>query len=406
MSTSGAAHKLLKSLARHASLLVKAYEDKQSRVPETPDNAKAIAELILLRVVVRDKSAEGAPRLATSLKKLMDESLISTRLRMFNTNIADAIADITFLADAYIEAKRSGDVSDSHMYLSNLDSNIDELCDQLTGQSEDIWRQISTDFGVAILLKNKIVLNKNALLKVKRIIDSLELLDLEYLRSLGSIDRDLRGMLSVRLAVAIESSRENLSDAIVRLNQSMFRLTRLEKRARLVNSIVNHYIQNPSFEPQDYTSQLDVPLIFKRSEPLKTSGMPNTNNPAMELAFSDMLVGLRSERVPDERQEAVHIVIENVKLAAQLLEYSAFRAGIQQSFVACLRGQAAVNGHDAFQRFCPSGIPLDIWLYAIVAEYNAMPKAKRKYFKLDYTGAYHPIFTGNYIASEVTISLL
>ena len=404
MSTKSAAHNLLKALAKHADLLVDGYEDSQSRLHETPQNSKAIAELIALRVVVRDEATRGAPRLASDLKKLMDKGLISTRLKMFNTNIGDAISDITFLADEYLAAKRTGDSSDALMYLNNLDANIDELCDELTGQAEDIWRQISTNFGAASLLKNKITLNKNALTKVERIIGSLEHIDLEYLRSLGSHDRELRGLLSVRLALAIESSRKNLSDAIVRLNNSMFRLTRLAKRARLVNCIVGHYTRHPSFEPEDYTSRMDVPPLFYIGKALRLTGAPYVDNPAMELTFTDILVGLRNEPVPQEYQELTRIPISDEVPSVKILEIGAFKTGIERAFLACLKENAAVDGHDAFRRFSPADVPLDIWLYAIIAEYNAMPEAKRRYFDLKYSGEYHRVFNGNFLATEVTIS--
>ncbi len=404
MSTKSAAHNLLKSLAKHADILVDGYEDSQSRLRETPENSKAIAELIALRVVVRDEATRGAPRLASNLKKLMDQSLISTRLKMFNTNIGDAISNITFLADEYLAARRTGDSGDALMFLNNLDADIDELCDELTGQTEEIWRQISTNFGAASLLKNKITLNKNALAKVERIVGSLEHIDLEYLRSLGSHDRELRGLLSVRLALAIESSRKNLSDAIVRLNNSMFRLTRLAKRARLVHRIVGHYTRHPSFEPEDYTNRLDVPTLFHIGDPLHLTGAPYVDNPTMELIFSDILVGLRNEPVPQEYQEVTHISISDEVPNIKILEIGPLKTGIEQAFVACLKQGAAVDGHDAFRRFSPVGVPLDIWLYAIIAEYNAMPDAKRRYFDLQYTGEYHPVFNGNFLATEVTIS--
>ena len=406
MNTKSSAHILLKALAKHADILVEGYEDSQSRLSETSDNSKAITELIALRVVVRDEATGGAPRLASNLKKLMDQSLISTRLKMFNTNIGDAINDITFLADEYLGAKRAGDSSDALMYLNNLDANIDELCDELTGQTEDIWRQISSNFGTASLLKNKITLNKNALTKVERIIGSLEHIDLEYLRSLGSHDRELRGLLSVRLALAIETSRKNLSDAIVRLNNSMFRLTRLAERARLVNRIVGHYNQNPSFEPEDYTTRLDVPPLFHTGKPLPLTGAPHVNNPAMELIFSDILVGLRSEPVPLERQEVIHINISNDDPDIKMLGIGPFKKGIQQTFVACLKKDTAIDGRDAYRQFSPEGVPLDIWLYAMIAEFNAMPDAKRRHFDIKYTGDIHPVFNGNFLATEVTISPL
>lgn len=406
MNTKTAAHGLLKALAKHANIIVQAYENTNRQVPETAENAKAISELIALRVVVREEALGGAPRLSSSLKKLMDDSLISTRLKMFNTNISDAINDITFLADEYLAAKRNHDNSDASMYLTNLDSNIGELCDELTGQTEDIWRQISTNFGAASLLKNKIILNKKALTKVERIIGSLKHIDLEHLQSIGTHDRELRGLLSVRLSLAIETSRKNLSDAIVRLNNSMFRLTRLAERARLINRIVGHYNQNPSFEPEDYTLRLDVPPVFHIGHPLPLTGAPQVNNPNFELIFSDILVGLRTEIPPPDVQEVVLIAISVEVPSIKILETGPFRKGIQLTFVTCIKENIAINGAESYRRFSPEGVPLDIWLYAMIAEYNAMPDTKRRYFDLKYTGEYDPVFTGNFLATEVTISPL
>jgi hypothetical protein len=333
----------------------------------------------------------------------MDHSLISARLKSFNSNLADAINDIVFLADAYLAAKLSGDTSDAQMYLTNLNADIGEFCDDLTSQAEDIWRQISTNFGAASLLKNKIKLNKNALITVRRIVHSLEHIDLEHLRSLGNYDRELRGILSVRLALAVENSRKNLSDAIVRLNNSMFRLTRLAQRARLVNRIVGHYSQNPSFEPEDYTGRLDVPPLFHIGKPLHLRGAPDVRNSAMEQMFSDILIGLRSEPVPQERQVVSHIPISTDIPGLTRLEVGPFKTGIQTTFVTCLRDNAAVDGRDAFHRFAPEGVSLDIWLYAIIAEYNAMPMAKRRHFNLKYAGDFDPVFNGNFLATEVTV---
>ena len=399
-----AAHHLLKSLAKHADILVEAYDNNQGRLPETTENSNSIAELISLRIVVRDEATGGAPRLTSNLKKLMDESLISSRLKMFNTNIGDAVNDITFFANEYLSAKRNGDGNDAAMYLNNLDSNIDELSDELTGQTEDIWRQISTNFGAASLLKNKIKLNKNALSKVERILGSIAHIDLEHLRSLGAHDRELRGLLNVRLSIAIEASRKNLSDALVRLNNSMFRLTRLEDRARLVNCLVSHYSQHPSFEPQDCTDQLDVPALFLAVQALPLMGAPDVNNFALEIAFSDIIVGLRNEPVPQEQKEVVHVAISNDMSEIKVLDIGPFKKGIGKTFVTCLKKNMAINGREAYERFAPVEIPLDIWLYGIIAEYNAMPNAKQIHFTLNYTGEFDPVFNGNYLATEVTIS--
>ncbi|GHD20429.1 hypothetical protein GCM10007052_30000 [Halioglobus japonicus] len=325
-------------------------------------------------------------------------------MKAFNTSLADAVDRIILFADEYIAAKRNDDTSDARMYLTNLDGDIGEFCDDLTAQAEDIWRQISTNFGAASLLKNKIKLNKNALATVKRIVRSLELIDLEHLRSLGNQDRELRGFLSVRLASAIEHSRNDLSDAIVRLNASMFRLTRLAERARLINRLVGHYNLNPSFEPEDYTARLDVPRLFQIGSTLRVVAAPETRNPAMESLFSEILVGLRNEAIPDERQTVDRVPIGHDSPEMSILEPGPFKQGIQRTYVECLKENTSLTGRESYRRFAPSTIPPDIWFYALVAEYNAMPMSKRKFFNLEYDGRLDETFSGNFHAKEVKIS--
>ena len=297
---------------------------------------------------------------------------------------------------------QAGSNQDCANYLNELESNVAELCDSLTEQARGIWRQIDSDFGSVTLLSGKIALNKNALNKVQRILQSLELLDLESMHKLSSRDKELRKLLHIRLPYAIDACRQDLSDAIHRLNKMMFKLNQLEAQAKMVNQMVDHYTFNPGFEPEDYTNRLDIPELFHGVFPLPTQGMVDTSNPALEMAFSEIIEGLRNEPPPEERQEVIRITTSLEEQAKETLQWGAFKEAIRNTFYTCLHDNRSLSGIESYA-LAPEGTDITLWLYALMAEFNAMDDNDRSLFKLEFPGGYDEIFTANYHAEDVLL---
>jgi|GEM_PF-2949127 len=402
MNSTNAGIKVLRALAKHAEIITLAYESGNNQIPERMDTTKAIEELIRLRLAIRDESHGGVVRLNSTVKNLMDYSLKTIRLKMVNVDIGEAVDGILFLAEAYNKAKNAGANADSAKYLNDLDSNVVELCDSLTDQARDIWRQIDSDFGSVSLLSGKIALNKNALNKVQRILKSLELIDLETMHKLSSRDSEMRKLLHVRLPDAIDSCRRDLSDAIHRLNRMMFKLNQLAARARMVSQMVDHYALNPSFEPEDYTQRLDIPGICHVAYPIPVMGMVDISNQNMEIEFSDIIGGLRNEPPPDERQEFTRITTSLDEQVTEQLQWGEIQEAIREVFLACLSDGRTISGIDSFL-LAPKDTDLMLWLYALITTFNAMSEAEQALFTLDYPGEFDPVFTANYHARDVIL---
>lgn len=402
MSATKAGIKVLRALANHAELIMQAYESGNNQLPERQDTSKAIEELVRLRLAVRDESHSGTVRLNSTVKNLMDQSLKTARLKMVNVNIGEAVEGILFLANAYNHAKQAGAHVDSANYLSELDSNVVDLCDSLTNQARDIWRQIDSDFGTVTLLSGKIALNKNALNTVQRILKSLELIDLEEMQKLSARDSEMRKLLHIRLPNAIDSCRRDLSDAIHRLNKMMFKLNQLASRARMVSQMVNHYTLNPSFEPEDYTARLDIPAIFHGVLPSPITGMVDVNNENMEVEFTNIISGLRNEPPPEERQEVIRISTALEEQIAEQLQWGKLQEAVRGVFFTCLYDGCSVSGIDSYS-LAPEDTDITLWLYALLTTYNAMSDEERALFKLDYPGEFDPVFTANYHAKDIVL---
>lgn len=401
MSSTETGIRALKGLARHAELLMLAYESGNRLIPETQENERPIRELLQLRLVDR-QADDGAIRLNTVVTALLDHSLKTQRLKMFSADIGEALDGLEFLAQRYVQAKSSGARGDSSTLLDELGGNVFELCDALLSQAQSIWRQVEGDFGAVSQLETKMALNKNTLAKVNRILQSLELIDMAALYRISRLDRDLRKLLQVQLPEVIEQCRQILGDAIGRLNKMMFRLEQLATQATQVNQLVDHYSLHPGWQPQDFSAQLDVPALFAAVQAIRPTANAHIRDESMELVFSDILQGLRKEPPPDEDQQAEPISTDMKEQAQVTLDWGGFQEAVRQVFFLCLDEGREISGLDHYAA-APDGIDVELWLYALMAEYNAMREEDRALFRLNFPGTFDSVFDGNFHAEDVLL---
>ena len=401
MSSTETGIRALKGLAKHAELLVAAYESGSRLIPEIEENESSIRELLQLRLVDR-QADDGAIRLNTVVTSLLDHSLKTQRLKMFSADIGEALEGLEFLAQRYVQSKSSGASSDRSKLLDELGGNVFDLCDGLLSQAQSIWRQVEGDFGAVSQLETKMALNRNTLAKVNRILQSLELIDMAALYRISSRDRDLRKLLQVQLPEVIEQCRQILSDAIGRLNKMMFRLEQLATQATRVNQLVDHYNLHSGWQPQDYSAQLDVPALFAAVQPLRPIAKAHVRDDSMELVFAEILEGLRKELPPDEDQQVEPISTDMKEQAQVTLDWGGFEEAVRQVFFLCLEEGREVSGLECYTS-APDGVDVELWLYALMAEYNAMREEDRALFKLNFPGAFDPVFDGNFHAEDVLL---
>ena len=189
MSTRDDGLKILSALGKYGELIMTAYEDNKGRLDYSEKNARAVDDMVRLRLAVFDLPDSSQPRLNTTVMTLLDQSLRSSRLKMVNADVGEAMEGIEFLAAEYLSCRQAGGSTDAQGHLIDLDTNVASLCDNLMDQARAIWRQIDSDFGSVSLLSSKIALNKNALRKVNNLLQSLDLINVESLYTLGMRDR-------------------------------------------------------------------------------------------------------------------------------------------------------------------------------------------------------------------------
>jgi hypothetical protein len=379
---------------------MEAYESAARGIVETPENSKAVDELTRLRLIILDDE-EGSVRLNASLRNMLDQGLKASRLRMVSANIGEAIEGIKSLAKAYRSARKEGNTSDTTNILIDLRANVLELCDDLREQSREIWQQIDSGFGTVTLLSSKRALNESFLAKIQRILDAFSLIDFTELFEQFRNDRELLKLHS-RLRATVEKSRQDLGDSIHRLNKMMYHLNLLAAQARLVNRFVNHYTLKPSFQPDEYCNRGVESGPFSAVLPLLVSGSADITNDGLEIELARLITGLRKELPPIEDVISEPVTLSGIEREEQELAYSEFKAAVRDVFFDCIDKQRSMSAVDCFDK-APVGSDLELWIYALISEYNAMPSNQREFIKLDYTGEYCHLFTGNFLLSDLII---
>jgi hypothetical protein len=394
--------KVVEALQKYRELLVSAYIERRGRIAYTDDNAKALDDMIRLRLAVRDTLDDESVRLSSHLMLLLDSSLRTSRLKSVNVDVGMAIESVEFLAESYLLAKRAGEPGDAAKYLDDLDMHVVTLCDNLTEQAQTIWRQIESDFGAVDALSRRIELNTEALNHVEKLLKSLNHIPIEVLYEYSSKDRDLRSVLQMRLVSAIERCREELSDALSRLNRSLFSFKRLAAQAMLVQDFVSFYDQPLTKDLPDYTDLVSVPTMFRADQPKILQGWADPSNDQLEVPFTELIQGLRKTPAAVDRGKSEPLMAEELANEVAELSISPFKEAIRSVFEECLLTEASISGCERLA-LVPEEIDLQIWLYGLLAEYSAMSYEHRELFRVELVGVSGSYFNANYYAEDVVI---
>jgi hypothetical protein len=147
---------------------------------------------------------------------------------------------------------------------------------------------------------------------------------------------------------------------------------------------------------------LDVPALFAAVKPIRPTANAHIRDESMELTFTEILEGLRKELPPDEDQRADPISTDMEEQAQVTLDWDSFKEAVRQVFFRCLDENREISGLDCYTS-APDGVDVELWLYALMAEYNAMKEDDRALFELNFPGVFDSVFDGNFHAEDVLL---
>lgn len=395
--------RIFRLLKKYEGLLVSAYLENGGIIDDSKEDVAAIETLINSRLLWQPASDEPV-RLARELTGLFERVLRDPRRLTLDADVGGFIINIENSVNRYREAMRSGLRDDASHYLGQIERLVDELRGSLLDSSGQLWQKINSEFGYVSSLDSKIKENETVLNQAKRLNDSLELIKVREMDEFAGNDYQLRRYLSRWLLDAVELCRRETVDAIHKLNDLLFEYRKQQRLGRLIDSFYRQFQSSPGYQPLNYADMGDIPSVFNQVAPMLLVGHANIDDPRQEVALTEVIAGLRKERLAPEEPElssTVDVLPDEPPIQKPLALLS---QAVEDFYLKVVESNGLLSAVEC----CPPieiEPDMEIWLYAVIARLNNMDQSERALFKMEYRQTDDPVFNGRHLVQDVQVSL-
>ncbi|QIR13540.1 phosphoenolpyruvate carboxylase [Shewanella aestuarii] len=395
--------KLLKQIGRHADVIMDAY--LAGSVSESSHDPAVIEKLKKSGILWRPEPDQSL-RLKRSVRALLEEGLSDERNRQIDSNVGSALATIKTLADHYKEARHNVDYSAAEAYLADLSEHVYSFTDSLRYSIRVLWGRINNEFGYVGTINAKIRENELAQSQVTELLNGLEMFQFSELGEIAGDIRELRRLLITSLQETLSHCTQELSVVQGRLLELLGRFRQIQGRTRLLKGWLLHTDLHPDYQVENHVAHNKVPALFNFAQAILAPASVDVHNTSHELALMAMVAQIKSisrdERVSIERDTNVTFEMAEVEdfdvpdnpLKVAVDEYfcAVIDSGLRQSALEYLNEQQLDWDSES-------------WIYQVIGGYEALPLEHKQYFELEPIGKPHPIYTGNFIVTDVELWL-
>jgi hypothetical protein len=395
--------KLLNALSRYADLIMQVY--LSGSLDESKYSAKVIDNLIKQGILWRP-DADAQLRLKNAVRNLLEGSLHDERKRQVDANISSALASLKTLAEHYKEALDHGRFSESEAHLSDLTEHVYGLTESLSNNVRVLFSRINNEFGYVSSIDAKIRENVLAQSQVSDLLKQLELFRFDQLSALAGSHRELRHLLVVALQQCFSKVTQELAIVQARLLDLLGRFREFRGRTRLLKGFVLHMEQKPDFAPGNYCNLTQVPMLFNQAESLIKPAALDVTRVEHEQDLQELVSAIKTlnrlskTHLPERAAQQIHVEQQS---AVEFTE-DKLKDAVEKYFCQVIdTGErlTALTYHQQHElEFDP-----EAWLYQVIGGYQGLSMEEQDYFAIDTTGEPHPIYTGNYIITDVELGL-
>jgi hypothetical protein len=395
--------KLLKQLARHADVIMDAY--LAGSVNESSHDPAVIDKLKKSGLLWRPEP-EQELRLKRSVRALLEEGLSDERNRQIDSNVGSALATIKTLADHYKEARHNVDHSAAEAYLADLSEHVYSFTDSLRYSIRVLWGRINNEFGYVGTINAKIRENELAQSQVSELLNGLEMFQFSELGEIAGDIRELRRLLITSLQDTLSYCTQELSVVQGRLFELLGRFRQIRGRTRLLKGWLLHTSLHPDYQPDNHCGHNKVPALFNYAEAILKPAHVDVSNPHHELDLMKMVAQVKAIS-RDERsvtQRDANFTFEMTEVEDFDIPDNPLKVAVDEYFCAIIDSglrQSALEYLDQQQLNWDS----ESWLYQVIGGYEALPMEHKQYFELEPIGKPDPIYTGNFIVTDVELWL-
>ena len=394
---------LLNALSNHSELVMEAYFS--GSINEADYTPKVINNLLDLKVIWRPEN-ERQLRLRPALRTLLEESLQDENNRQIDANIGSSLVSIKTQAEHYKEALNAGRFKEAESMLSDVTERVYSLTDMLATNVRLLWSRISNEFGYVATVDAKIRENELAQSQVSELLNQLSMFQFDQLSDISGSHRELRHLLVVTLQSSFAHCTQELSLAQAKLIDLLGRFREFKGRTRLLKGFVLHLEQNPSFAPQNYSTLSNVPALFNVAESTIAAAAIDVNNVEQEQSLLEVMSNIKHvNRQRDTRtnlNNASPLTMQDEN--AIELQESLLKSEVDAFFCAVIDSGTNQTALDYYKTKNLDFDP-EVWLYQVIGGFHGLPEQDKSYFALETRGVPDPVFSGNFVITDIEIGL-
>ncbi|MCC5825624.1 hypothetical protein [Alkalimonas sp.] len=365
-------------LGKHHKALMQGYLDGQ--VDETAFSEGALKKLIAARILWRPDEQQPLA-LRPLVSELIASMVADENRRQINADVAEKLEQIRNRVQAYRDAQYKGDYSVAELQLQRLTEHVHDLSGQFEEAIDSLWHRLNSDFGFVSSLDDKIRENERAQKQLRRLLDGLDLLDFNELIELSEGNNHLRKLLVSQLQNQLSSHHSSLLEVQKRLVQLLAKFRQQQARSMLIANMAAFLRQHPKYQPADYPNRSELPSLFNQAAAIRPQAAIALDKASERAVLAELVRALPrpgSIELPEQHSASFAELLADEEITAR---QQALKTDVENFYLRVIDqgGKLSALDYLAQQQLSWDS---EIWLYQILAEYQALPLEEKQMFAI------------------------
>lgn len=388
-------------LGKHHKALMQGYLD--GFIDEAAFSESALKKLIAARILWRPDEQQPLA-LRPLVSELIASMVADENRRQINADVAEKLEQIRNRVQAYRDAQYKGDYSVAELQLQRLTEHVHDLSGQFEEAIDSLWHRLNSDFGFVSSLDDKIRENERAQKQLRRLLDGLDLLDFHELIELSEGNNQLRKLLVSQLQNQLSSHHSSLLEVQKRLVELLARFRQQQSRSMLIANMAAFLRQHPKYQPADYPNRSEVPLLFNQAAAILPQAAIALDRASERQQLAELVRTLpRATQInlPDQQSASFAAVMADEAISAR---QQALKLDVENFYLRVIDKAGSLSALDylAEQQLSWDS---EIWLYQIIAEYQALPLEEKHMFAMARDEAQASAVNSLLLIRDISLSL-
>ncbi|MDP4530428.1 hypothetical protein Q3O59_15465 [Alkalimonas delamerensis] len=365
-------------LGKHHKALMQGYLD--GHIDETVFSDSALKKLMAARILWRPDEQQPLA-LRPLVSELIASMVADENRRQINADVAEKLEQIRNRVQAYRDAQYKGDYSVAELQLQRLTEHVHDLSGQFEEAIDSLWHRLNSDFGFVSSLDDKIRENERAQKQLRRLLDGLDLLDFNELIELSEGNNHLRKLLVSQLQNQLSSHHSSLLEVQKRLVQLLAKFRQQQARSLLIANMAAFLRQHPKYQPADYPNRSELPALFNQATAIRPQAAIALDKASERAELAELVRALPRPNpivLPEQHSASFAELLADEEIAAR---QQALKTDVENFYLRVIDQGGKLS---ALEYLAQQQLEWDseIWLYQIIAEFQALPLEEKRMFRI------------------------